>query len=365
MNKSSNLVVRLSDIDHDDIDYVGKVAVNLGELIKLGVPIPKGFVITTNAYHQFLNSSDVPTNVVKEIFRAYKRLEKPLKDATVVVSPSFQQKQQTYIKGEANLIQKIREIWASWFDPRLDHPGIGTAIIVQKTIGGKQSGLMLTIDPTNNDKTKIIIYEGNDSKNRYEVSKTNLKLVSKVISSGKKQMFTDKQIVYLATLGKKLQEYYYFPQELYFVIEKNNIYFTKIKPITQLLTEKFEIQNYLNNPIARNVGRLLFRGTPISPGIATGPVRLIKSKKEIDKVVPGEILIVSRLSARFALKVMRSKAIIIIDDKKHRFYDIQRSFRYFNKPVVLSEVNLAKIFKDRNVITVDGTNGKVHKGSMW
>jgi rifampicin phosphotransferase len=42
--------VPLEQLDCDDVDWAGGKGANLGELMKAGYPVPKGFVVTTDAY---------------------------------------------------------------------------------------------------------------------------------------------------------------------------------------------------------------------------------------------------------------------------------------------------------------------------
>src|SRR5438270_912590 len=102
-------VVWFSDIDKEDLELVGGKGANLGEMKKIGFPIPNGFILTTYAYQKFLsenkldekihhliNATDINTSasldntqkvikkyimqgelpeaLVKDVFKAYKKL---------------------------------------------------------------------------------------------------------------------------------------------------------------------------------------------------------------------------------------------------------------------------------------------------
>jgi len=55
----NQLVTRLSDIGRGEIGTVGGKAANLGEIIRMGLPAPRGFVFTTADYDMFKERTGV------------------------------------------------------------------------------------------------------------------------------------------------------------------------------------------------------------------------------------------------------------------------------------------------------------------
>src|SRR5262249_52346952 len=51
--------VNLADVSDADIALVGGKAGKLGELVRLGLPVPPGFVVTTEAYSAFVDGTTV------------------------------------------------------------------------------------------------------------------------------------------------------------------------------------------------------------------------------------------------------------------------------------------------------------------
>lgn len=205
-------VVWFKDIDKNDLELVGGKGANLGELVKINTPVPDGFVVTSNAYFENINSSgavdrlkgylfglnvDDPVNLAqkaqacqdeikkikltneleREIETFYKKLSGK-KDVYVAVrssataedlpGASFAGQQATFlnIKSKDRLKKAVLNAWASLFEARaifyriqkkFDHFKIGIAIPVQKMVQSEVSGVMFTIDPIRNDKNKIII----------------------------------------------------------------------------------------------------------------------------------------------------------------------------------------------------------------
>ncbi len=289
-------VVWFHEVGKEDIAIVGGKGANLGEMTKAGFPVPPGFIVTANAYRHFLDvthirskiesalhgldvsnsknleeaskkiitlmtRSEFPKEIAHEIIAAYFRLDEGLlKHACVAVrssataedlpGASFAGQQETYLNvtGEASLIEKIKEAWASLFTARaifyratnkFDHFKVAIAVPVQRMVNSDTSGIMFTLDPVTNDKNKIVIeaifglgemiVQGAVTPDHYEVDKASLTLLSKIVKRqekkmvkkgsgnaivqltaaiGSKQKITDRQVIALAAIAKKLEHHY-------------------------------------------------------------------------------------------------------------------------------------------------------------
>jgi len=192
---------------------VGKGA-NLGELVKAGLPVPGGFVITAQAYllfttesglsqsishsiegldvddtaalqakakeiQEMIVSADMPTVIKSEIIKAYEELSKrdSVKAEFVAVrssatmedseQASFAGMNATFlnVRGKEDLIRKVKECWASLYGARvifyrskkefLDEPVI--AVVVQKMVNSDKAGVMFTVNPSNNNLASLVI----------------------------------------------------------------------------------------------------------------------------------------------------------------------------------------------------------------
>lgn len=305
-----NYVLTIDEIDDDHLPIVGHFSSRLGELAKNGIPIPAGFVININAYEKFkkennldikakhlintINFSDphsvrqvseiikkhfttshFPTDIASEIYYHYKKLGNTLKDSRIIMStsPVSHHTKRTHffenIKGESNLIEKIKECWALNYDEErlligfTNSSSHSSAILVHKLIDPDTSGKIYTSDPFENIKNQIVItamYGHLETRTNfvsmpdiYKVEKRSSEVVSKEISNQlkmtseknhmrkitevskklrSKQKISDKLISELAELGKKVEKIYFFPQEIDWSTQDNQIYLTHIKPIT-------------------------------------------------------------------------------------------------------------------------------------
>lgn len=350
MGKPDKLVVVFREVDKEDVALVGGKGANLGEMIRNGFPVPDGFIVTANAYYEFLKENDLAVKIKhllkaadftstdslsqvsnhvkkyilggtiseelkREVFAHYKKLGGVLKDALVAVrssataedlpTASFAGQQETFlnVRGEANLIQKIKAAWASLFEPRaifyrheknFDHFKVGIAVPVQKMVESQTSGVMFTLDPVTNDKSKIVIeaiyglgeliVQGKVTPDHYEVSKKTFEILVKQVSEqsilleksgavnkekkvakqfAKKQKISDKQIIELAKLGLTLEKHYYFPQDAEWAIEKAKVYIVQTRPVTTLRQSSGQAKN--KRRLIRALEIVLTTGKPVPP----------------------------------------------------------------------------------------------------
>lgn len=447
MGKPAKLVVNFREVDKEDVALVGGKGANLGEMIRNGFPVPDGFIVTANAYYVFLKENDLAVKIKhllktadfastdslnqvsshikkyiqggtiseelkREVFVHYKKLGGVLNDALVAVrssataedlpTASFAGQQETFlnVKGEANLIQKIKAAWASLFEPRaifyrheknFDHFKVGVAVPVQKMVESEASGVMFTLDPITNDKTRIVIeaiyglgeliVQGKVTPDHYEVSKKTFAILVKQTSEqsilleksgtankekrvakqfAKKQKISDKQIIELAKFGLALEKHYYFPQDAEWAIEKDKVYIVQTRPVTTI-NQKSKSKNQNDNyTLDAKRYTLLLKGDPASPGIASGPVRVVKSAKEIGSVRAGEVLVVPQTNPDYVSAM--KKACAIVTDKGGRTSHGAIVSRELGIPAIVGTEKATHILKTGMLITVNGTKGEIYKG---
>lgn len=436
-------ILWFKNVDKDDIPHVGGKGANLGEMTQSGFPVPDGFIVTSHAYFRFIKENNLTTKInhllgtinfdnsdslqqvshlikkmimheemseelIKEIFKAYRQLSGPLDDALVAVrssataedlpGASFAGQQETFlnVEGEAELVLKIRQAWASLFESRAifyrheqkyDHFRVGIAIVVQQMVESDQSGIMFTIDPVTNDKSKIVIeaiyglgemiVQGQVTPDHYEVNKDELKIIQKSVAeqevkltrvSGKnkevnvkkeersKQKISNNVILELAALGKKLERHYYFPQDSEWAVKDGKVYIVQTRPITTITPKKKETTGDTSKLT------LLFSGAPASPGIATGPVTIVHSIHDIGKIKPGDVLVASQTNPDYVPGM--KKAVAIITDKGGRTSHAAIVSRELGIPAVVGTEKATSVLKAGDVVTVDGAKGEIFKGGI-
>lgn len=209
MISNQKYILDFREIGHTDHDRVGGKCASLGEMTRAGVAVPPGFAVTTDAYGAFLElnglgekiavslagmdpadlvavesvsaqiralilQSHLPLEIDQAIRAAYCQMGENLpvairSSATAEDLPdaSFAGQQDTFlwIHGADNVVKKVRECWASLFASRAVSyrqennipQDVLMSVAVQKMVNSRASGVAMSIDPTNGDRTKIVI----------------------------------------------------------------------------------------------------------------------------------------------------------------------------------------------------------------
>jgi len=358
-------------------------------------------------------ASPIPPDISTLIIKSYSELSGPFRDSLVAIrssataedlpNASFAGQQETFlnIKGEATVIEKVRRCWASLWLPRaifyreennFDHFKVGIAVPVQKMIQSETSGIMFSIDPLTNNKDVIVIeaiyglgeliVQGAIIPDYYEVEKKTLKIINKEIAvqdkmlikrglgnelsevkklKRDKQKISDEQIIRLAKYAKTIENHYYFPQDIEWALEKNKIYLVQTRPVTTI-KDKPSIQQNVGHGTwnIEHKSKSFLVGVGASPGIASGPVKLIHSAKEINKVLSGDILVTEMTNPDF-VPAMR-KTVGIVTDEGGRTAHSAIVSRELGIPCIVGAQRATRVFKTGDVITINGMTGEIFRG---
>ncbi len=201
----------VEELGKEDNDLVGKKCANLGEIAKAGLPVPKGFCLSVDAYSMFMDLTGASKEIgslieahtptaddvegIKSLSKAMRQIveSKPLppemagtllsyygqlcdhscvldlavstRSAGVVSHPG---QYETYlnVKGKDDLTDKVRKVWASTFNERslafritkgmpLGNEPIGVAILAM--VQARSAGIAFSADPNTGDLAKIIV----------------------------------------------------------------------------------------------------------------------------------------------------------------------------------------------------------------
>ncbi|MCX8206012.1 MAG: PEP-utilizing enzyme, partial [Candidatus Micrarchaeota archaeon] len=201
------------DLSKNDVGIAGGKGANLGEMYRAGLPVPPGFVVTSEAYFKFIEEARIgdrikrilkgtniydaaqlqaaseeikalilggkmPKDIEKEIRKAYKTLRGKEEQYFVAVrssataedlpEASFAGQQETYLNvpDEESLLVAVQKCWASLFGARaifyreeqgFGHEKVGLAAVVQEMVQSEKSGVTFTVDPVSNDENVIVV----------------------------------------------------------------------------------------------------------------------------------------------------------------------------------------------------------------
>jgi len=209
------------DLGIEDVNTVGGKCASLGEMSKIGVPVPPGFAVTTEAFDYFLKETGafdeleksltrfseepstidefnamekafqeiilakkMPVEISNAVSKAYETLcdRYKIKDMPVAVrssgvaedSPtaSFAGQYESYLNviGKEAVLESLIECWASMYTARgISYrlkqgmpilEGGGMSVAVMKMVNSKASGVAFTLLPSTKDPSKMFV-EGN------------------------------------------------------------------------------------------------------------------------------------------------------------------------------------------------------------
>ncbi|WDF78022.1 phosphoenolpyruvate synthase [Mucilaginibacter sp. KACC 22773] len=188
---------------------------------------------------------------------------------------SFAGQQDTYLNiiGRDAILKHISKCWASLFTDRaaiyriqngFNHRKVQLAVVVQQMVFPQAAGILFTADPvTGNRKVLSVdagfglgeaLVSGLVNADNYKVS--NSRIIGKKISAKKlavvavkgggtreqeiepksqnRQVLTDRQILRLERIGRKIEEHFGGPQDIEWCLTNNTFYIVQSRPITTL-----------------------------------------------------------------------------------------------------------------------------------
>lgn len=283
------------EISKKDMAIAGGKGANLGELLKIKIPVPPGFVILTQALEEFLEEADIDKRIKimrneinfediksvekkskfirslilrakireevrKKILNSFEKLKSKYtavrSSATIEDSKidSWAGQLETYLNTtKENLIENVKKCWASLYTPQalsyrtrrnLWNKKIAVAVIVQKMIQPEVSGVCFTVHPVTKDKNHLIIeaiqglgellVQGRATPNSYTVAKDKLKISEVSMVAKERRDLSKKQIRELTKLCLEIEEHYKVPQDIEWALEKDKFYILQTRPITTI-----------------------------------------------------------------------------------------------------------------------------------
>jgi pyruvate,water dikinase len=303
---SERYIFWLEELGQEHCEIVGKKCGNLGEMAKIGLPVSPGFALSVEAYKDFLaqtnaileikdylsrlsgdiedieqfnqasrdirqiaESKEMPDAMKELILSYYDQLCRKCNCTDVAVSTrsagpvSHPGQYETYlnVKGKADLLEKIRKVWASSFNPRslafrkrkelpLENDPIGVAVL--KMVNARAAGIVFTADPNTGDTSRMIIEAnwglgesvvgGEAMPDVYVLEKESLEILEKKL--GKKSRYvtcqelgvaeqdcpadlsgvfclTDEEAREIGKLGILLEKHFGVPQDVEWAIERD------------------------------------------------------------------------------------------------------------------------------------------------
>ena len=247
------------------------------------------------------------------------------------------------VKGNKQLLDSIKKCFSSLFTARAIYyrhkKGFSPtesklAIVIQKMINSDKSGVMFSKNPVSAENEIMIeavfglgegIVSGMIKPDNYLISPDplNFKLLSTKLadkkiaivrdSSGhnqtvklneemsKREVLSSYELKILASYAKKLEEHYKKPQDIEFAISGRDIYIVQSRPITTKFVEKVD---------TKLEGDAILSGLGASPGVASGPVKIVYTLADLQKIRKGDVLVTEMTNPDMVVDMQKACGII-------------------------------------------------------
>ena len=106
----------------------------------------------------------------------------------------------------------------------------------------------------------------------------------------------------------------------------------------------------------------MLSGSPASPGMASGPVKILEDATQIDKILKGDVLVAEMTTPDFVPAMKRAAAIVT--DQGGRTSHAAIVSRELGIPCIVGASNATTTLKDGQIVTVDGSSGKIYDGNV-
>ena len=307
---------------------------------------------------------------------------------------SFAGQQETFlnVKGKSELLINIKKCFASLFTPRatyyrhkkgFEHTKTSLAIVIQRMVDSDKSGVIFSKDPTNRSEDIIIeavfglgegIVSGKITPDKYVLSR-ELEILDKKIADKKiaitrnaaggqevvrlkeeksrQQVLKEYEIKKLAEISLKLEYHYKKPQDIEFAIEGEEIFIVQTRAVTTIgkRIEEGKIE-----------GEVILTGLGASPGIASGKIKIVRDMVDLEQIKSGDVLVTKMTNPDMVVSMQKSVAIVTDEGGLTSHAAIVS--REMGIPAVVGTREATTKLKEGEIITVDGSTGKVYKGKV-
>lgn len=152
------------------------------------------------------------------------------------------------------------------------------------------------------------------------------------------------QVLTLGKLGRWIEAIVGGPQHINWAVADQKFWILQTRPIT-------------TRPDEAEPGEVLLRGTPASPGIALGPVRVITELDSFDQFCAGDVLVCRTTSPAWTPLLARATAVVTEIGGMLAHAAIVA--REFGIPAVLAAPGAMTMLADGQQVVVDGSAGTV------
>ncbi len=385
----------------------------------------KALTTATATLQALVRGSGLPDVLAKEVRDAYHRLGDGVAVAVRSSATSedagdtsFAGMNETFtnVIGDDELLARITDCWASLYGKRVlvyrasqqvtAEPAI--AVVVQRMVDVERSGVMFSADPATGDRNTVVIeaafglgevvvggqvepdtyfvdrsisLDGPGPRlRRVHVGHKSAKIVRGPdghdlrvelgIEEATRRVLSDDEAVRLARLGVEVEAHYGAPQDMEWAVDGDGRWWlVQSRPITTLDGTSGRVavpEPGVPEPgvpsSAAVVSDPLVRGLGASPGVGSGPVRVLTSIEEADSLESGEVLVAPMTSPDWVPAMRR--AVALVTDGGGMTCHAAIVSRELGIPAVVGARGATTTLRTGEIVTVDGARGAVYAGRV-
>lgn len=256
-------IIDLQDVREDDLAHVGRKALHLGLMMRAGFPVPRGFVVPTDACQTALRSSgdaiELDERLRAAIIAAYRtrgfqrvavRSSATLEDLS---HASFAGIYATRVNvaSETDLIHAVAECLRSMKAPHTalykEYVGLqengcgpGMAVVVQEMVDAEVSGVIYTLNPVTFSRDECVInsvfglgeplVSGRVPGDTFRVDREGRVLEARTVE--RRASLAPAQLRGLVDAGIALESVFGQPQDIEFAISGRQMHILQTRPIS-------------------------------------------------------------------------------------------------------------------------------------
>ncbi len=310
-------IIRFAEITPADTPRVGGKAASLAEMAKAGLPVPPGFVITTDAYRRLTASglrgdADFCRRLIEqfgELGTVAVRSSATDEDGSAA---SFAGQQETIlgVRTAEELLAAIEQCWHSLHSDRatayrqkqgIADSAVAMAVVVQQLVPADAAGVLFTHDPADPASPRMIVeasfglgevvVSGRVTPDHFVLDRDTGHLLERTrgrktvrVIDGREELvppelqetfcLTDVALGQLAELGRAVEAHFGDPRDIEWAVAGGRVYLLQARPITTTATgdtrtEVIEQLKSLADPrgtvwVRYNLSEILPRPTPMT-----------------------------------------------------------------------------------------------------
>ncbi|MCW4459172.1 PEP/pyruvate-binding domain-containing protein [Microbacterium sp. MPKO10] len=369
----------------------GAKAAALGTMLRAGLPVPEGFVLSTAAEHPA--DGPISEEQRRDVERAYARMGSPV----VAVRSSASSEDSAHeseagayesilgVSGMDALLAAIQRCRLSLHSERArasrltagaadttEHPTM--AVIVQRMVHAEASGVLFT--PATLDGAALIesswglgpsVVEGRVVPDRFRidgdgtfhrrlgstesrVDVQNGTLVTRAVGETHRSAstLTDEQVARIARLGAEIADLFGGPRDIEWALDGETLWILQARPITAAL------------PMPDRAGKACasdLTGVGGSSGRATGPARVVLGPADFSRVMPGDIIICPSTDPSWTPLLQRAAGVVA--ERGGMLAHAAIVAREHGIPAVLGVADATTRVTDGATLTIDGHLGTI------